>query len=88
METRAGWQTGDTVCTPVNRSPWAAIASMAGVLITGWPAQPSESARNWSSITISTCGKLRGVAPAPAPLEPACRNARMKPLITESRAAP
>ena len=61
-ETRDGWHTGDTVCTPVKRSPCAAMASMAGVRITGCPAQPSESARNWSSITISTCGEPQCVA--------------------------
>ena len=63
-------QTGDTVCTPVKRRPCAAIPSIAGVRITACPAQPSASARNWSNITMRTCGLVRvvsGALPWPAP---------------------
>ena len=64
-------QTGDTVRTPVKRRPCAAIPSIAGVRITECPAQPSESARAWSSITMRTCGLVWVVSGALPWLAPA-----------------
>ena len=54
---RFGMQTGEATWKFSKRAPPAASASIWGVLSTGWPAAPSQSARCWSVMMMRKLGR-------------------------------
>src|SRR5699024_5040474 len=60
---RLGVQRGQTQDARVKRVPRAAIRSICGVEM-GKPAQPSQSARNWSAIIKRILGRVSILSPS------------------------
>tara|TARA_B100000886_G_scaffold230458_1_gene160796 strand:+ start:249 stop:566 length:318 start_codon:yes stop_codon:yes gene_type:complete len=69
-DARFGMQTGDVAWKLANLVPFAASASIFGVLTTGCPAQLIQSLRNWSVIMKRKFGRICDVILRPLGLRP------------------